>query len=102
MTSSSANIPAPSSPPKTTIRNPTTASELENPSKRQKVEPMDSKSMYTTLLETDLMQQVRSRSFSHWSHRSIPSSAQMMEAGFFNCNVGDRVICIYCNLISQQ
>ncbi|CAF4804298.1 unnamed protein product, partial [Rotaria socialis] len=33
MTSSSANIPAPSSPPKTTIRNPTTASALENPSK---------------------------------------------------------------------
>ncbi|CAM4873828.1 unnamed protein product [Rotaria socialis] len=102
MTSSSANIPAPSSPPKTTIRNPTTASALENPSKRQKIEPMDSESMYSTLLETDLMQQVRRRSFSHWSHRTIPSSAQMIEAGFFNCNVGDRVICIYCNLISQQ
>jgi hypothetical protein len=26
----------------------------------------------------------------------------MVEAGFFNCNVGDRVICIYCNLICQQ
>jgi hypothetical protein len=26
----------------------------------------------------------------------------MIEAGFFNCNVGDRVICIYCNLICQQ
>jgi hypothetical protein len=26
----------------------------------------------------------------------------MIEAGFFNCNVGDRVICIYCNIICQQ
>ncbi|CAM4742785.1 unnamed protein product, partial [Rotaria magnacalcarata] len=100
--SSSANIPAPSSPPKTTIRNPTTTSELENPSPRQKLQLMDSESIYTTPLETDLSQQVRRRSFSHWSDRSIPSSAQMIEAGFFNCNVGDRVICIYCNLICQQ
>ncbi|CAF3541402.1 unnamed protein product [Rotaria socialis] len=100
--SSSANIPAPSSPPKTTIRNPTTTSELENPSKRQKIELMGSESICTTLHETDLIQQVRRRSFSHWPHRTIPSSAQMIEAGFFNCNVGDRVICIYCNLICQQ
>ncbi|CAF1971298.1 unnamed protein product [Rotaria magnacalcarata] len=100
--SSSGNIPASSSPPKTAIRNPMTTSELENPSKRQKIELMDSKSIYTTLLETDLIQQVRRRSFSHWSHRSIPSSAQMIQAGFFNCNVDDRVICIYCNLICQQ
>ncbi|CAF1009867.1 unnamed protein product [Didymodactylos carnosus] len=26
----------------------------------------------------------------------------MIASGFFNCNVGDRVICIYCNLICQQ
>ncbi|CAF3751417.1 unnamed protein product [Rotaria sp. Silwood1] len=26
----------------------------------------------------------------------------MIEAGFFSCNVGDRVICLYCNLICQQ
>ncbi|CAF1600290.1 unnamed protein product [Didymodactylos carnosus] len=26
----------------------------------------------------------------------------MIDAGFFNCNVGDRVICIYCNVILQQ
>jgi baculoviral IAP repeat-containing protein 2/3 len=26
----------------------------------------------------------------------------MIEAGFFSCNVGDRVICIYCNTICQQ
>ncbi|CAM4941620.1 unnamed protein product [Rotaria socialis] len=62
----------------------------------------DLTSIPTSVLETDLIQQVQRRSFSHWSHRAIPSSAQMIEAGFFNCNVGDRVICIYCNLICQQ
>ncbi|CAF1028404.1 unnamed protein product [Rotaria sp. Silwood1] len=49
-----------------------------------------------------MIKQIRCRTFSHWPHRSSPSSRQMIEAGFFNCNVGDRVICIYCNLICQQ
>jgi hypothetical protein len=53
-------------------------------------------------VETDALQRVRRRTFSHWPHRISPSSAQMIEAGFFNCNVGDRVICIHCNLICQQ
>jgi hypothetical protein len=52
--------------------------------------------------ESDILQQVRRRTFSHWPHRISPSSAEMIEAGFFTCNVGDRVICIYCNLICQQ
>jgi hypothetical protein len=30
-----------------------------------------------------------------------PSTAQLIAAGFFACNVGDRVICLYCNLICQ-
>ncbi|CAF4996153.1 unnamed protein product, partial [Rotaria sp. Silwood1] len=63
------------------------SNEQENPSKRQKIEPMDSESSSNTLLETDLLQQVRRRTFSHWPHRTIPSSSQMIEAGFFNCNV---------------
>jgi hypothetical protein len=63
---------------------------------------MDLESQANTSLEIDLLQQVRRRTFSHWPHRTIPSTAQMIEAGFFNCNVGDRVICIYCNLICQQ
>ncbi len=69
--------------------------------------PAQSKESETTglpsnLFEIDLLQQVRRRTFSHWPHRTLPSSAQMIEAGFFNCNVRDRVICIYCNLICQQ
>ncbi|CAF0830602.1 unnamed protein product [Rotaria sordida] len=59
----------------------------KKPSKHQKIEAT---------------QQIRKRTFSHWSHRTSPSSEQMIEAGFFNCNVGDRVICLYCNLICQK
>ncbi|CAF2973422.1 unnamed protein product [Rotaria sp. Silwood2] len=63
---------------------------------------MDFQSVSNTLLESDSLQQVRRRTFSHWPHRTVPSSTQMIEAGFFNCNVDDRVICIYCNRICQQ
>ncbi|CAF4757133.1 unnamed protein product, partial [Rotaria sp. Silwood2] len=63
---------------------------------------MDFQSVSNTLIETNSLQQVRRRTFSHWPHRTVPSSAQMIEAGFFYCNVCDRVICIYCNLVSQQ
>ncbi|CAF4194835.1 unnamed protein product, partial [Adineta steineri] len=76
--------------------------EPENPSKRQKIEPINLETSSNTLVETNLLKQVRRRTFSHWPHRTIPSTAQMLESGFFNCNVGDRVICIYCNLICQQ
>ena len=55
----------------------------------------------SSLYETISMKQGRRRTFSHWSHRTVPSSEQMIEAGFFSCNVADRVICIYCNLICQ-
>jgi hypothetical protein len=86
----------------TTVRNTSASNEHENPSKSQKIETRESDPSSNSLLETDLLQQVRRRTFSHWPHRTIPSSSQMIEAGFFNCNVGDRVICIYCNLICQQ
>ncbi len=101
ITSSLSNIPS-SSSSTTAVRNTSIKNEPENPSKRQKIEKIDSEHLSNSLLETDLLQQVRRRTFSHWPHRTIPSSAQMIEAGFFNCNVGDRVICIYCNLICQQ
>ena len=52
--------------------------------------------------EIESLKQVRQRTFSHWPARTTPSIAQMIEAGFFGCNVGDRVICFYCNLICQQ
>jgi hypothetical protein len=97
------NAPAsPSSSSTTTTRNTSISTEQQNPPKRQKIEPVDSQSIANALVEMNLTIQVRRRTFSHWHQRTIPSSAQMIEAGFFNCNVGDRVICIYCNLICQQ
>ncbi|CAF1063665.1 unnamed protein product [Adineta steineri] len=97
-------IPNKASALSTTTTNPSISikTEPENPSKRQKIEPINSDISSNTLLETNLLKQVRRRTFSHWSRRTIPSTAQMIESGFFNCNVGDRVICIYCNLICQQ
>ena len=102
-TISAGSTKKPSSPATTT----TTARDIkleghENPSKRQKIETFHLEALLIVLFETELLIQVRKRGFSHWPARTIPSNAQMIEAGFFNCNVGDRVICIYCNLICQQ
>jgi hypothetical protein len=74
----------------------------ERPFKRQKTETTDERSRSGLLVEVDTLKQMRRRTFSHWPHRASPSSAQMIDAGFFNCNVGDRIICLYCNLICQQ
>ncbi|CAF2402134.1 unnamed protein product [Rotaria sp. Silwood2] len=96
------NMTASSSSRIIAIRKASISNEEENPSKRRKIEIMGSESVSNTLFEVESIQQVRRRTFSHWLDRTIPSSAQMIEAGFFNCNIGDRVICIYCNLICQQ
>jgi hypothetical protein len=70
--------------------------------KRQKTETTKENCQSRILSEVESLKQVRQRTFSHWPHRTSPSSTQMIAAGFFNCNVGDRVICLYCNLICQQ
>ncbi|CAF1173065.1 unnamed protein product [Adineta steineri] len=54
------------------------------------------------LIELKSLKNIRRRTFSHWHHERGITAAQMISAGFFNCNVGDRVICLYCNLICQQ
>ena len=74
----------------------------DGPNKRQKLENAQNDGAFVSLVETKSLQNCRKRSFIGWPHRSIPTVSQMVEAGFFNCNVGDRVICIYCNLICQQ
>jgi hypothetical protein len=91
-----------SSPSAAVVRSASISSEQENPSKRQKTEANQDNTDRNDIFEIDSIQQIRKRTFSHWPHRATPSQAQMIEAGFFNCNVGDRVICIYCNLICQQ
>jgi len=92
----------PSSSLITAVRNTPVSNEQQNTPEHQSIESVDSNSSLNSFTESDLLQQVRRRTFSHRPHPSIPSSAQMIEAGFFNCNIGDRVICIYCNLICQQ
>ena len=54
------------------------------------------------LKESESLEQKRRGTFSHWPLDHIPSVEKMIEAGFFSCNVGDRVICVYCDLICQQ
>ncbi|CAF1008044.1 unnamed protein product [Rotaria sordida] len=49
-----------------------------------------------------MIKEVRCRTFSHWPYQNVLSRTQMISSGFFYCNVGDRVICLYCNLICQQ
>ncbi len=86
----------------TAVRSTSMLNEQQNASDRRSVEPVESDHSSDSLIETALLQQVRRRTFSHWPHPTTPSGTQMVEAGFFNCNAGDRVICIYCNLICQQ
>ena len=74
----------------------------EHVSKRQKTLRTQGYSRLNSLVEVNMFKQLRKRTFSHYPPPSSPSAAQMIEAGFFSCNVGDRVICIYCNLICQQ
>ncbi|CAF4553431.1 unnamed protein product, partial [Rotaria sp. Silwood1] len=82
-----------------------TTAELNNANQSLQKPEVDTNTLnkhFNILVEVDNIKQVRKRTFSHWPHRSSPSSSQMIEAGFFSCNVGDRVICIYCNIICQQ
>ena len=62
----------------------------------------NSNSSSNNFVESEQLKQTRVRSFSHWSRRAEPSARQMINAGFFCCNKGDRVICIHCNLICQR
>ncbi|CAF1443786.1 unnamed protein product [Rotaria sordida] len=79
------------------------SNDQENPTKRQKTELNSDQCKYNyKFMEVNKLKQIRRRTFSHWSHQIKPSVEQMINAGFFSCNVGDRVICVYCNLICQQ
>jgi hypothetical protein len=102
MTFSLSNLPSSTFLSTTAVRNTSTLNGKENPSKRQKIETTDFESQTNTSIEADLIHQIRKRTFSYWPHPTTPSREQMIKAGFFNCNVGDRVICIDCNLAYHQ
>ena len=66
-------------------------------------EPMaDGQDRRGRLIEVNRLRDVRHRTFSHWPDHIVPGRERMIVAGFFHCNVADRTICIYCNLICQQ
>ncbi|CAF1090246.1 unnamed protein product [Rotaria sordida] len=54
-----------------------------------------------SLNESESIQEIRIRGLSHWPHFT-PSNESMASAGWFSCNVNDRVICIYCNTICHE
>lgn len=74
----------------------------EESSERQKTTSPTQSCPQHGFTEVKKMKDARRRTFSHWPSRTSPTSAQMIAAGFFCCNVGDRVICIYCKIICQQ
>ena len=75
----------------------------ESAVKRQKTElGSNSCNRQIIFLELNTLQAIRGRIFSTWPAKIRPTKEQMIAAGFFHCNVGDRVMCIYCNLIAQQ
>ncbi|CAF2615572.1 unnamed protein product [Rotaria sp. Silwood2] len=80
----------------------TNADEQERSAKRQKLEISNDEIQLPAFYEVETLKKIRQRTFSTWPHQQLSFKAQVIEAGFFNCNVGDRVICIYCNLICQQ
>jgi hypothetical protein len=79
-----------------------TVNNNERLSERPNIETSKENYQSSKLSEIESLKQIRLRTFSHWPVGTSPSTAQMAEAGFFGCNVGDRVICLYCDLICQQ
>ncbi|CAF1059085.1 unnamed protein product [Adineta steineri] len=75
-----------------------TTDNQEKPIKRRKIDSEKE----NFLAEIETLKKIRRRTFSHWHYGQGVTAAQMISAGFFSCNVGDRVICLYCDLICQQ
>ncbi|CAF4665421.1 unnamed protein product [Rotaria sp. Silwood1] len=82
---SSLNVLVPNMLPTNTTQNAFVPAVEENISTFQKIKTMDFGSVSNAILEDASLRQVRIRTFSRWSHRTVPS-----------------IICIYCNLICQQ
>lgn len=79
------------------------AIEDEQARKKQKTDETKP-SILKPLLFSELQstQRYRERSFSHWPSAHQEFAKALALAGFVSCNVGDRTICIYCNIICQQ
>ncbi|CAF0739253.1 unnamed protein product [Adineta ricciae] len=75
----------------------------ENARKRQKTESNSEQcEQRYRLQEVDKLREARRETFSHWPNHSKLFVERLIAAGFFGCNVGDRVMCLYCLLICHQ
>lgn len=45
---------------------------------------------------------VQRRTFSHWSRDDNGFVDRLIQAGFYSCNIGDRVICIDCGIVCHK
>lgn len=50
-------------------------------------------------MELSSVTDLRKQSFSHWGMSDGIEVKDLVDAGFFCCNIKDRVLCIYCDLI---
>lgn len=73
-----------------------------HPYKSNKDIIINSKWIFRGSVEQTDIAKARERNFSNASHFEASLKTKFIEAGFFNCNIGDRVICLYCNLICQN
>lgn len=75
----------------------------EQDKKRQKIEENPiSLPKPRAITEYKNLIECRQRTFSHWTEKYLKFIDLLIDAGFFGCNVGDRVICIYCDTVYQQ
>ncbi|UJR12494.1 hypothetical protein I4U23_016669 [Adineta vaga] len=66
------------------------------------VETTDEISDIPIVLQHETRKELQRRTFSHWPHRSSEFINQLVEAGFYGCNDGDRAICVECNFTHQH
>lgn len=64
--------------------------------------PVTDCSLKSSLFEATALQKVRVNSYARWPHRSIDFTKAMVSAGWFYCNIGDQVLCIYCKSICHR
>ncbi|CAF2524850.1 unnamed protein product [Rotaria sp. Silwood2] len=77
-------------------------STCENISENKKLDGIEVKLHPHMFAKPDKVEQSRRRTFSRATFQCTSCREQMIKAGFFSCNIGDRVICLDCNLICHQ
>ncbi|CAF4438976.1 unnamed protein product [Rotaria socialis] len=93
-----------STPPKLTniVRTNLDSLEKEKPSKPLTIETTKNGSFSWMHTEVKAVKVIRQETFSNWPSETPYTGSQMINAGYFYCNAGDRVTCIYCHLTCQQ